>query len=143
VGFVIISSCLYYTTQAKNSKQKDGFTCEGFGYTLSLMGHEYSQKEVQRIFMGRYADLVQHWKRAEGSPDERIEGLAFSILSMLDGCHAGMPAFELLPSPAPSDKACAQDEDENWWPEYPDPEDGVTVHGSDQLHEMFFKYLRE
>jgi hypothetical protein len=51
---------------------------------------------------------------------ERLEGFAFSVCSMLDGC-AALPAFDLIPHPCPEDKEYHIENGENWWVPVPLP----------------------
>ena len=98
--------------------------------------------------------LIRYWETVEDkpfphnnfeakpkTPGDRLEGLAFSFLSMLDGACMDVPAFTLYPDPHPEDKQFHKDEGSNWWPE---EKDGVTVHGGDwpQLHEYFHEFGR-
>lgn len=60
------------------------------------------------------------------------EGVAFSILNILDGTTMSLPAFNLTLSPHPDDKEFLQGEGENWY------EDGTVINDDVMLHEMFY-----
>ena len=81
--------------------------------------------------------------REERDVKEKLSGLAFSILSTLDGCTADFPGFELIPAPHPDDKAYHEENGSDWWPPMPEDlmerDDIFTVHGGYMLHEFFYK----
>lgn len=60
---------------------------------------------------------------------ERCDGVAFSILSMLDGCSAYIPAITLKLDPHEDDKDLLRSEGENWF------EPGMEI--SFALHEYY------
>jgi hypothetical protein len=60
---------------------------------------------------------------------DRCDGVAFSILTMLDGSSSNLPGFALRPTPHPDDKAFNIAEGENWF----DP--GCEI--VDALHEHY------
>jgi len=77
--------------------------------------------------------LVDYWDRESQTPNTRdkLDGLAFSILTMFDGDGGMIPAFDIICSPHPDDEAYNKSRGENWYPavqinEYP-------------LHEMWYK----
>ncbi len=110
------------------------------------MSRQFTQEEVQEKFLNHLWDLVKYWETVESTPiptdpnpkpkttRDRLEGLAFSILAMLDGCAVTMPAFEIYPAPHPEDKQYCKDNKEDWWPQL---EDEVTVHGNEMLHDLW------
>lgn len=77
--------------------------------------------------------LIRYWEREGRAPDvkDKLEGLAFSILSALDGSSSVLPAFDLVPCPHPTDKDYLRDEGENWFPS------GTPLPGA--LHEYFHR----
>ena len=96
------------------------------------------------MFMDHLVSMVNYWDKVdERDSKEKLSGLAFSFLSMLDGCSMGLPAFEILPAPHPSDMGYAKDNDENWWPQLPEDiiEESVTIHGNNMLHDLWHKYM--
>jgi hypothetical protein len=64
-----------------------------------------------------------------------LEGLAFSILSTLDGESLELPAFSVVPLPHPEDKAFHEKEGSPWFPpvESRDVKNDIGV-----LHEHFY-----
>lgn len=98
--------------------------------------HELTEEEVREKFLRHVWGLVEYWGKVEGA-DNRLEGLAFSILTALDGAALSLPAFIVAPYPHPEDKAYHQGEGEDWYPE----NDSAKVNGniSGSLHEHFLE----
>ena len=79
----------------------------------------YTPDEVQGMLLDHIWNLIDYWNDLDTERDrrERMSGLAFSILSMLDGCSMGLPGFLVTPIPHSSDKEYHRDEGQNWFPE--------------------------
>jgi len=105
----------------------------------------FTQKEVTDKFMKHYVSIVRYWRDLPDlSMNRRFEGLAFSLLTALDGSSCDLnTAFHVIPMPHPTDKAYHQEQGENWWPDPPpELEEAVTVHGSHMLHDLYYNYLK-
>lgn len=91
----------------------------------------FTEEELRDIILQHIRGLVKYWARlpAEMTLEERCDGVAFSILTMLDGATVGIPSIDLVFRPHPSDKAFHIEEGENWI------EPGTTI--SDVLHERY------
>jgi hypothetical protein len=101
----------------------------------------YTEEEIRDQFLHHVAHLVQYWNSEVGSnvPEDessrgRLEGLAFSMLSAIDGCSMSLPGFTLKPYPHPTDKQYHIDNDENYYP------DDVDIAGG--LHELIHSFLK-
>jgi len=82
------------------------------------MARAYEKHEVVEMLLASMHAAVTEWDKADRATcREKLDGLAFSILGMLDGVHCGLPAFDLVPSPHPDDHAYREAEGENWFPE--------------------------
>lgn len=102
-------------------------------------------EELKWIFMQHMAGLVDYWANADkisGEPmttQYRLEGLMGSVLSVIDGCAIGLPAFELEVALRPivdeSDKDFAKEENYDWY-----PDDKPDIAGG--LHEVLSQYLK-
>ena len=94
---------------------------------------EYTQEEVQALFLKHIWAMVDYWANLKEQPNtrEKLSGLAFSILALLDGCTA-LPGFIVTPNAHPTDKDFHISEGENWFPT------GVDIAGS--LHELMHKF---
>jgi hypothetical protein len=98
----------------------------------------YTAEEVRDMLLSHVRAVAQYWANLpESDPAtgkshtiaDRCEGVAFSILSMLDGCSMGLPAITLKLDPHEDDQAFLQSEGENWF------EPGMEL--SFMLHEHF------
>jgi hypothetical protein len=96
------------------------------------MPHELTRPEVQERFLRQVWAMVDYWAAEDRKPDPRdkLEGLAFSILVILDGESTALPPFAVAPSPHPDDREFHQQRDEDWF-----PESGCDIAGN--LHERF------
>ena len=79
---------------------------------------ELTPEEVQERFLKAVWGQIHWWAnetRAE-STEDRLSGLAHSMLSLIDGSNATIPAFILAPLPHPTDKAYHKSQGENYFP---------------------------
>jgi len=109
--------------------------------------HEYTEDEVRQAFLEHVWQTIDYWdgaydqKVAQYACREKLEGLAFSLLAMLDGCSADLPGFIVAPCPHPDDKAYLQGEGENWYPENHDTDIACDIGGG--LHDIFHTVRKE
>jgi hypothetical protein len=102
------------------------------------MCRPYTQEEAQKEFLDHIKMLVNYWSKIDETKKECLSGLAFSILSMLDGC-TNLPAYEVIPIPHPDDKQYKIENEENYYEPVDLPENIITIHGGHMLHEIFYK----
>ncbi len=84
----------------------------------------YSGPEMRDAFMQTMRSYVHYWATVENPHagegqseiEARLDGLAFSFLNMLDGTTVGLPAFDVVPNPHPSDKKYLAEQGEPHWP---------------------------
>ena len=71
------------------------------------------------MLLKKIHSLVDYWHKETRVTDtrEKLSGLAFSILSTLDGGGDGLPGFTVTSTPHSSDKDYAKEQGENWFPE--------------------------
>ncbi len=98
-----------------------------------MSARRLTQEECREQFLETVRSCVDYWENESYKPDvrDKLEGLAFSILVILDGGAYGLPQFQVIPDPHPTDKASRKVKGENWWP------NNCDIAGS--LHESFFK----
>jgi hypothetical protein len=84
---------------------------------VSDVPRAYTEAEVIDMLVSHVSEVADYWattdlKRPEfgiTTPEEdirhRCRGVAFTVLSTLDGASLGLPGFDLIPTPHPSDKA--------------------------------------
>ena len=100
------------------------------------MSREYTEEEIRKKFIKAIWSNINYWKNESRAPslEEKMEGLAFSILVLLDGGSAMMPKFIVAPDPHPDDKQYYIENGENYFPENCDISGG--------LHEILNKYKK-
>lgn len=95
---------------------------------------EKTVEEVQEEVINHTRSLIEYWDKQSGSTYDKLEGLAFSIFSMLDGCSM-LPAFKVSPMMADGDKEYYIENGENYYPE------NIDIAG--ELHSLFMKSKKE
>jgi hypothetical protein len=105
---------------------------------------ELTKEEARKRFLETVYGIAQYWAKESREIDvtAKCEGVAFSILSLLDGCNGNMPGFLLIPAPHPSDKDYMKDEGEDWFRDYPESAEEYDI-GGNCLHELFQGVRRE
>jgi hypothetical protein len=97
-----------------------------------------TEDEVRDLFLKRVAAISNYWATnkidgEQGSVKGRCEGVAFSILALLDGSNVGMPGMKVIPNPHAEDEEYLRGDGKNWFP------DDVDIAGG--LHEHIHKYF--
>lgn len=100
---------------------------------------EYTEEEVRQQFLDHVRHLVNYWDKESrvANQKERLNGLAFSILSAIDGCSASLPSFILAPLPHEDDKQYHIDNGDNYYPENHKLDIKCDIAGD--LNENFYK----
>lgn len=101
------------------------------------MSREKTVEEVREEFLAHVKVLIEVWNKNDMSKEECLSGLAFSILSTIDGSSMALPAFILAPLPHESDKEYHMEDDENYYAE--NHNSNVKCDISGYLHELFYK----
>ena len=99
------------------------------------MSQELTKEQVRERFLKHISALVDDWHNQNQSTIARMEGLAFSILVLLDGESADLPAFTVSPCPHETDMAYAKERGEDWY-----PQEGMDISGG--LHEKWHEIRR-
>jgi len=90
-----------------------------------------SAKKARTRFLSHIKMLVKYWANVDGiNVEEKLDGLAFSILATIDGSSIELPAMDLVLRPHESDKDYCKSNGENWF------EDGQVINGC-ELHYEF------
>ncbi len=99
---------------------------------------EKTKDEVVEEILDYVNMLIKYWahESRRAGAEEKLEGFAHSMLTMLDGCSANLPAFNLVPCPCPDDKEYLKDIGENWYPE-------IAVNDTVMLHDLFMERRRK
>jgi len=92
----------------------------------------YTSEEMRDRLLDAIWDAVDVWASyGDKTVRQKLEGVAFSICSALDGCRVNLSAFKIAPAPHPDDKAFCIREGMNWT-----PDDGQDIG---PLHDYFHK----
>jgi hypothetical protein len=93
----------------------------------------YTVDEIRDQLIDHIWSAIQLWASSPtaGSIEERLSGLAHSILAILDGCSGDVPAFKLEVDPHPDDEEFLREEGSNWYPT------GAVIE--DMLHEHLYR----
>ena len=97
------------------------------------MSRAYTKKEVRKKFLDGIHNIVDFWvnESREETVEGKVNGVAFSILAMIDGSNIDIPAFDVVVRPHPDDKEYHQSEGNNWF------EDGMIINDDCSLHEFW------
>lgn len=76
----------------------------------------YTTEELRDTLLEEVRQIARHWADPKIDRDlqGRCNGVAFSILALLDGCNIGIPTIDLVFQPHESDKASSIRRGENW-----------------------------
>ena len=97
----------------------------------------YTAEEMRAQFLSVVRGYVDYWENLPGkSVHERLEGLAFSILVVLDGEAVDFPGCDVIPRTHPDDKEWHIERGENWFPE------GVDICNG-EFHSEFLNPQKE
>lgn len=92
----------------------------------------YTPEEVQVMLLGQIRGFARYWANLPNkTPQERCDGLAFSILNIFDG-STELPAMNISLSPHPDDQEYHRENGENWY------EPGQVINDC-VLHEPYYK----
>jgi hypothetical protein len=97
---------------------------------------EYTEDEVRKLFLDHVKSLVEYVEKQPMDSKEKLNRLAFCILSTIDGSSMDFPAFILAPYPSEGDKQFYIDNDKNYYPENNSPNVNCDIAGN--LHELFY-----
>ena len=56
-----------------------------------------AKDEMRKRFINRIKENIELWAKSQGTEKDKLEGLAFSILVIIDGESAHLPPFILAP----------------------------------------------
>ena len=107
---------------------------------------EYTAEEIQEKFFSQLYVMIKYWERIEQENyKDKLEGLVFSILNILDGGSLGFPRVLLVPYPHPEDKEFHISEGENWFPQNTEVDKLAVgeLSCNGQLHEAWVVYKKK
>jgi hypothetical protein len=90
-------------------------------------------KEVRKEFLQNIHDCSEYWASlSDKTIQERCDGLAFSILVMIDGESMDFPAMNISLAPHPKDKEFFKNKGENWY-------EADMIINDCELHGMYIR----
>jgi hypothetical protein len=100
---------------------------------------EKTVDEVRDEFLANVRDYVNFWEYESSRKDSlsKLNGLAFSILALIDGEGGDSPGFILAPAPHPDDKQYNINQGHNYYPENHESDIKCDIGGS--LHDLFYE----
>jgi hypothetical protein len=114
--------------------------------TSNHVPRAWTADEVRGKVLAHIVSMSHYWAELKNPSigdtiQDRLDGLAFSLLAMLDGSSIELPRFSIIPFPHPADKQYNQEHGENWYPDPPDLSNACDIGGS--LHEAFNTAVRK
>ncbi len=102
---------------------------------------ERTEEEVRTAVLDHIWGMIAYWRDEERRPTAgaKMEGLAFSILSMLDGSAVGLPMFIVAPDAHPDDEEYSKKHQEDWYPHQTEKTlESIKCDIAGSLHEEFY-----
>jgi hypothetical protein len=84
---------------------------------LRPMSKAITKEEAREKILACVRTIAQEWSRQGCDPLRMCEGVAFSILAMIDGASPGVPAMDLVLRPHPDDRAFCQNQGTDFFQE--------------------------
>lgn len=111
---------------------------------------EFTQEEMLFKFLTHINLMKKYWAKVQLEPgrdsvEQRLDGLCFSFLSMLDGSSMDIAAMEVVPAPHPSDEEYLRSEGQNWWPNQVEKleKSGIkSINNNRAMHELWHEFCR-
>lgn len=103
---------------------------------------EFTTEEVREHVLDHIWGMIQYWHDEERNPTARqkLEGLAFSMLVMLDGGSGDIPGFIVTPTGDKDDEKFHREHAEDWYPYNSEKtENAITCDIGGGLHDEFHK----
>lgn len=97
-----------------------------------MTSRAYTTKEMRDRVLAHVRHISHYWATLPEKTDrERCDGVAFSILCMIDGV-THLPAMTLTMEPHPDDKELQISDGENWI------ESGMAINDDVYLHDLLY-----
>ncbi len=96
------------------------------------MSKPKTKEEIRQEFLNHIKSLVKYWDELlQKTTTDRLNGLAFSILSMIDRCSIELCALDIVVRPHTDDKQFNIDRNEDYYP------DGLVINDDVHLHDLW------
>jgi hypothetical protein len=97
------------------------------------MSKPISKEQLRLQFRNSIRMYAREWASYPNKTlQERSDGLAFSILALLDGSDVNLPAFDLVARPHPDNEAYHKAHGQDWIV------DGQVINDDVHLHDMYY-----
>jgi len=106
---------------------------EYFKKNIKVLPRALTKEEMNAKIIEHVKALVKYWETVESPYASRVEGMAFSMLTMIDGSTMNVPPLSLYPDTSEDNIACAIRDGENYW-----PNNKEAVNEQTMLHELFY-----
>ena len=94
------------------------------------MSNQRTKKEMLEMFISQVNLITSYWADVDATEQEKLDGVAFSIMNIFDGCCGGFPAaIDLVLRPHPDDKQYDIDNGDDY------VADGMCINDDVMLHE--------
>lgn len=102
------------------------------------MSEPFTKEYAVDEFLSSIQNSVDYWASLKDKTErEKLKGLAFSILCLIDGVHGMFPALDIVVRSHPDDKQYAIDNALDYWP------DGLVLNENVMLHDLLAKGAKE
>ena len=97
-----------------------------------------TREEARRRFLKTVKSIADYWAHESraATAKEKCDGVAFSILVLLDGGNCGNPAYTVIPTPNKDDKSYCVERGLDFYEDVPDSVTATDI-GQGCLHEEF------
>lgn len=98
------------------------------------MSQAITKEDARESFLASIRQYAFYWSRQEGTKKDIADGMAHSILTLIDG-NAGMSicSMDLVLRPHEDDKQFHIDDGDDY------AQDGMVINDDCHLHSMYFK----
>ena len=95
------------------------------------MSRAKTAEEARKDLFESIRVLVGYWSRQDVPELKKLEGVAFSILNIIDGTSGDLPSLTLTLSTHPDDRQYAIDNGDDYY------EDGMMINADCYLHDEY------
>ena len=93
---------------------------------------EITKENARKNFLTSIRRIATYWASLPNkTPNEKCNGVAFSILSLMDGC-SNMPSMDIILRPHPDDMEYLSENGKDWYL------DGMCINDDTLLHEFYY-----
>lgn len=138
-----VSTYLYELAKENNWEQKYNGDFDEFSFPIpKYVSKEKSEEQVKKEFINKVQEYIDYWVGIKSQNiRECANGVAFSILNIIDGTIGDLPKFILAPNPHIDDKQFLIKNNEDYYPENNNSKIKCDISGD--LHTLFTTSKKE